>query len=180
MKFTNEQELQEAHAIINKLWGRSWTVYSSIKMDVNNYTISFTADSYFDPVLLLLTLNSKNIVNAKFEWAGEEKDRVIITGCNLDILKRLSVVQPDLDYKNITTVLDGLLSEQEKIDLAKQSDDNIKPEQTHIVLADITGERLIPIKDWNEYWAKQGKTGPTSAWEIPTYKQLEESLNEKK
>ena len=172
MKFNNEHELQETYQIINDLWSGYWTIYSPIKMDITNYTISFTADSYFDPVLTILKLKSKNIISATFEYGGSEKDKITITGCNLNLLRKLSAIKPFPDYNKIASVLNDLLSSEE-IEVAKQTS-----EPKFIILASAeSGDQHVPIKDWKEYWHRKGKDGPSSGWDIPTFKQLYETLN---
>jgi hypothetical protein len=48
----NESEVKEAYDIMRKLWGGLWTVYT--KMEIRGQTITFRADSYYDPVLTFL------------------------------------------------------------------------------------------------------------------------------
>ena len=163
MKFETLKDVQEAFDIIYGLWGKSWTVYSPMEINKEDLTISFTADGYFDPILTLFTLHDRNIVEAKFEWAGEEKDKVIISGCNLEILKNLALIKPFPEYNTIKSVLDNLYPQQEKRN---------KPDPPHIIL----GDDFIPIKDWKDYWALQGKDGPSSGWEIPTKEKLYEAI----
>lgn len=160
-------ELQEAFKILTKIYGKIWTVTSPF--EIKNHTITFIADSYYDPILTLLALAEQGIIDASTSYVRSEQDKMVITGCNIEILRKLSMQWPD--YKSVETVL-------EKISYKKpiQAEEKNSNEGDIIIEGGESGT-VISRELWNEYWKCQGKEAPTSGWEIPTMQQIYETIS---
>ena len=158
MKFSSKEELTRVYQIVKGLWGSHRTVYSDIAIDTNSLTISFKTDAYFDPVLSILKLKNKGILDVNIEYAGSECDKVIITGCNIDLFEKLATIVPFPDYDSIGKAIDEITATKTKSPLPTED----------VVL----GNSIILIEHWRKYWSLQGKEGPESVWEIPTPEDL--------
>lgn len=160
--------LKEAFEILTSKYKNSWTVTNPFK--IIDDAIVFTGDSYYDPVLTILALSEQGIIDAKASYAGTEQDKITISGCNIEILRKLEDQWPA--HSTVESVL-------EKIGYKKPINLEEKDDNTDIILEG--GESGIVVKRelWDEYWKCKGKKGPESGWDIPTIEQIYETILEK-
>lgn len=156
--FRNTEELNETFAILTNKYAKDRFVYSPFKID--NMTITFDGDSYYDPVLTIAILIKYGVLTGKFYEIGSEKDRVEITGANLEILRKLTECWPT--WKNAKETLENQYHLKATI------------KREHITLKDGSQYFVITTKDWDKYFEIKGEK--CNAWNIPTYKQFCQTL----
>lgn len=89
MMFKNNSEIEEAVKLVNQICGPDWTSLSGATINITEKIIILESDCDSDTTLMFKTLNSKNIVNAKFEPI-KTNIQITIFGCDLAILKKVA------------------------------------------------------------------------------------------
>lgn len=124
--FRNDNDLKNTLNILEKLYKQNKFVYSAFAIKDN--TITFSADSYYDPVLTLLTLKEFGIMDLSVKNISNETDEITITNCNVDALKMISERSPT--YKNIQK-----LCEEQKIFSSSIDKKNANKQQNTLFFA---------------------------------------------
>lgn len=128
-------------------------------------------DAYRGTIKMVETLLKHKILLGKTFWAGEEVDGAIITGAQVEILRRL-------DNENWPTDETEMEARLKQWGFTKNhSSCQQKVEEEEEAGPVILGDECVSRERWNEYWRKKGQPeGPKSGWEIPTPKQLNDFL----
>lgn len=168
INISSNSEINEIFNILSAIYKNCRQVYQPIMISRDGNSISFVGDSYYDPVLTCLSLRNHGLLELTYHSSSSEQDRVVITGGNVSMLRKLAELPEFPDWKTCNKILNEL-------GIPKSP----KYEPKSIILVSVDGgDHEIAIEDWKRYWEYFGKTGPSSQSYIPSVEQFYETLME--
>ncbi len=156
------ERLMKIKVILDSAFGSWPMVYKPFTIQgsrEDEYKLTFSCDTYFEPIFMMFVFQDYGVLKFKIEYAGSETDRVVISDGSVEVLEKLNKIVDWQKKNDLENILIGLGCKK----IPRE------PETGPIIIDEIEKQYVVSRGRWNAYWASKGQTGPTSAWEMPTY-----------